>query len=259
MISSLTTFRRRSPARSNRNSSAGLPLLAVAAGLVAASGAIAQTCPEPLAGARRLILVSSQNMTATTGMARLFERASPQDAWQAVGAAEPVVLGRTGMAWGVGFQHLALAGEPKKIEGDGRTPAGVYRIGASFGFAASPRPGYRQIADDTVCVDDPASPAYNTITSRGVVGRKVHGENMRAVPRYRRGLAVDYPTDAKARGGSCIFIHIKRASMAPTAGCVALPEARVAAWQEFSAPGAVLATLPRTALGRLSGCLPNEQ
>src|SRR6187200_380713 len=218
MISSLTTLRRRSrPTRSSRNNAAGLLLLVLAAALLVASAASAQTCPEPLAGARRLILVSSKSLTATTGTARLFERATPQEAWQAVGASEPVVLGRAGMAWGLGFQHLALAGEPKKIEGDGRTPAGVYRIGTSFGFAASPRPGYRQIVDDTVCVDDPASPAYNTITSRGIVGHKVHGENMRAVPRYRRGLVVDYPTDAKARGGSCIFIHIKRASMAPTA------------------------------------------
>jgi L,D-peptidoglycan transpeptidase YkuD (ErfK/YbiS/YcfS/YnhG family) len=228
----------------------------VCATLLASSAARAQTCPEPLAGARRLVLVASTNITATTGTARLFERVSPQQAWQPVGPAEPVVLGRTGMAWGLGFHHLATTSEPKKIEGDGRTPAGVYRIGASFGFATSPRPGYRQIAEDTVCVDDPASPAYNTITSRNIVGRKVHGENMRTVQRYRRGLVVDYPTDAKARGGSCIFIHIKRSTMAPTAGCVALPEERVAAWQEFSEPGAVLATVPQAALGRLSGCLP---
>jgi hypothetical protein len=218
--------------------------------------AFGQTCPEPLNGARRLVLVTSNSLAATIGMAQLFERASPVEAWRPFSPAEPVVLGRTGMAWGLGFHQLASDGEPRKIEGDGRTPAGVYRIGPSFGFAASPRPGYIQIAQDTVCVDDPASPAYNTITSRRVVGRAVHGENMRTVERYRHGLVVDYPTDAKARGGSCIFIHIKRSTMAPTAGCVALPEARVAAWQEFAEPGAVLATLPQAALSRLSGCLP---
>jgi L,D-peptidoglycan transpeptidase YkuD (ErfK/YbiS/YcfS/YnhG family) len=230
--------------------------LAFCATLLGLSSAIAQSCPEPLASARRLVLITSKSMTATAGTARLFERVSPQQAWQPVGAAEPVVLGRNGMAWGLGFQHLVSAGEPKKVEGDGRTPAGVYRIGPSFGFAASPRPGYKQIVDDTVCVDDPASPAYNSITLRSIVGRKVHGENMRAVQRYRRGLVVDYPTDPKARGGSCIFIHIKRSSMAPTAGCVALPEERVAAWQEFSDPGALLAMAPRAALDRFSGCLP---
>jgi L,D-peptidoglycan transpeptidase YkuD (ErfK/YbiS/YcfS/YnhG family) len=202
------------------------------------------------------VLVTSQSMAATTGIARLFERASPEEDWRLAGTPEPVVLGRTGMAWGLGFHQLASPGEPKKAEGDGGTPAGVYRIGASFGFTPLSRPGHIQIAQDTVCVDDPASPAYNTITSRNIVGRKVHGENMRAVARYRRGLLVDYPTDAPARGGSCIFIHVKRATMAPTAGCVALPEERVAAWQEFSEPGAVIATVPQDALDRLSGCLP---
>ena len=166
------------------------------------------------------------------------------------------MLGRSGMAWGIGFQHMASRGEPKKIEGDGRTPAGVYRIGNSFGFAASPRPGYRQIAQDTVCVDDPASPAYNTITSRKIVGKKVHGENMHTVARYKLGLMVDYPTDARARGGSCIFVHIQRSSTSPTAGCVALPEDRVAAWQDFSESGAVLVTAPKDWLDRFAGCLP---
>ena len=195
-------------------------------------------------------------MAATTGSARLFERASPQEAWRPVGPPEPVRLGRSGMAWGLGFQQLASASEPKKIEGDGRTPAGVYRIGQSFGFAASPRPGYLQIADDTVCVDDLTSPAYNTVTARSLVGPKVHGENMRTVERYRRGLIVDYPTDAKARGGSCIFIHVQRSPTSSTEGCVALPEAQVAIWQEFSEPGAVLVTVPQAALDRLAGCLP---
>lgn len=195
-------------------------------------------------------------MAAITGTAQSFERASPAEAWRSVGPAEPAVLGRTGMAWGLGFHQLASAGEPRKIEGDGRTPAGVYRIGKSFGFAASPRPGHIQLVPDSVCVDDPASPAYNTITSRQVVGRKVHGENMWTVQRYRRGLVVDYPTDGKSRAGSCIFIHIQRSAASPTNGCVALPEARVAALQDFAEPGAVLAVLPQAGLRALRDCLP---
>lgn len=220
------------------------------------SSVLAQSCPEPLASARRLVLVTNENTSAKSGVARLFERASPQEAWQPAAPVESVMLGHGGMGWGIGFEHLGADGEPRKVEGDGRTPAGVYRIGASFGFAASPRPGYRQIAPDTVCVDDPASPAYNTITSRKIVGNKVHGENMRKVPRYRLGLMVDYPTDAKARGGSCIFIHIQRSPTSATEGCVALPEDRVAAWQNFSEPGAVLVAAPHGALDRLAGCLP---
>ena len=33
---------------------------------------------------------------------------------------------------------------------------------------------------------------------------------MRATLLYRRGLVVDYPTDAANKAGSCIFIHVWR-------------------------------------------------
>jgi L,D-peptidoglycan transpeptidase YkuD (ErfK/YbiS/YcfS/YnhG family) len=237
----------------NRRAIAFLALVTLSVPLTPAQG---QTCPEPLAGARRLVLVTSKTMATSAATAQLFERASPADAWRSLGPAEPVLVGRAGMAWGSGFHQLGQNGEPRKIEGDKRTPAGIYPIGQSFGFSASSRPGHLQLAGDTVCVDDPASPAYNTITSRNIVGRAVHGEDMHSVRHYRRGLVVDYPTDGKARAGSCIFIHVQRSATSPTAGCVALPEARVAALQEFAEPGAVLAALPQAALSRLSGCLP---
>ncbi|MCW5692950.1 MAG: hypothetical protein KIT48_11360, partial [Pseudolabrys sp.] len=100
------------------------------------------------------------------------------------------------------------------------------------------------------------SPAYNTITTRARVGWKVGGENMWRVPEYRRGLLVDYPTDRSAKGGSCIFIHIRKPGAPGTAGCVALAEPEVERLQNFSAGGAVLAIVPKPALGRFAGCLP---
>jgi L,D-peptidoglycan transpeptidase YkuD (ErfK/YbiS/YcfS/YnhG family) len=79
---------------------------------------------------------------------------------------------------------------------------------------------------------------------------------MARIPQYRRGLLVDYPTDAKARAGSCIFIHLRLPAAKGTHGCVALPEPQLEALQDFSASGAVLAVLPRQALDRFKGCLP---
>jgi D-alanyl-D-alanine dipeptidase len=190
---------------------------------------------------------------------RLYERPEAGASWQLVHPAEPVVAGARGAGWSPWFRHLAREGDPMKREGDQRTPAGIYALGPSFGFAASPLPGYRQLDRDAVCVDDPASPAYNTITSRGVVGAKVSGEDMRRSPLYRRGIVVQYPTDAAARAGSCIFIHVWRNPGSGTAGCLALPEARVAALQEFAAQAAVLAILPAAALERLADCLPPVQ
>jgi L,D-peptidoglycan transpeptidase YkuD (ErfK/YbiS/YcfS/YnhG family) len=215
-----------------------------------------QTCIEPLGDARRLVMVTTASMTTLTASVQLFERASTDAPWRSVQALGPAVVGASGLAWGHPFRKWARDGEPFKVEGDKRTPAGIYRIGRSFGFAPSSRPGYLHLKRQTVCVDDPSSPAYNTIASRAEIGSRTRGEDMRRIRHYRRGLVVDYPTDAARRGGSCIFIHIWEASGRGTAGCVALPEARVETLQDFAQAGAVIAILPHGALDRFAGCLP---
>jgi D-alanyl-D-alanine dipeptidase len=176
--------------------------------------------------------------------------------WQADGGPVSALIGRRGVAWAHAFSAFARKDEPTKVDGDKRAPAGFFRIGRPFGFSPSQQKGYLHIAQGTVCVDDPASPAYNSITSRAAVGWKVHGENMWRVREYRRGLVVDYPTVRDVRAGSCIFIHVRRPGALGTGGCVALAEPVVAALQDFAQAGAVLAILPRAALARFKTCLP---
>jgi L,D-peptidoglycan transpeptidase YkuD (ErfK/YbiS/YcfS/YnhG family) len=217
----------------------------------------AQTCPAPLADARRLVLVTAKGMNTMAATMRLYRRGSPDAPWRALGAAEPTLIGKAGMGWSRFFRRFARRSEPIKVEGDKRAPAGIFAIGRSFGILASTRPGYIRVTGDTICVNDPSSRAYNTIASRARLGPKVHAENMsRMRPMYRRGLLVNYPTDARRLAGSCIFIHVWRSPTTGTAGCVALPEPRMEALQAFAEGGAVLAILPRAALGRLAGCLP---
>jgi L,D-peptidoglycan transpeptidase YkuD (ErfK/YbiS/YcfS/YnhG family) len=236
---------------------AAVAMVAVATAHSAA--ARAQTCPAPLGNAKRLVLVTAPNMNDMAATMRLYERASANAAWRALDATEPATIGRAGMGWSQFFTRLARRGEPLKVEGDKRTPAGIYPIGRSFGILASSRPDYLHVTSDTICVHDLSSPAYNTIASRARVGSAVHAENMsRILPMYRRGLLVDYPTDARKQAGSCIFIHVWRSPTTGTAGCVAVPEPRVEALQDFAAGGAVLAILPRGALDRLPGCLPKD-
>ena len=237
-------------------------MAAVVAVVIAASShlmtqAQAQSCPAVITDARRLVLVTAETMNDPAATMRLYERTSAAASWRALGAAEPALIGRGGMGWSPFFLQLARRGEPIKVEGDKRAPAGIYKIGRSFGTVESARPNYLQVTPDTICVHDPSSPAYNTIASRARLGPAVSAENMsRALPMYRRGLLVDYPTDARKRAGSCIFIHVWRSPTTGTAGCVSMPEPRVEALQEFAADGAVLAILPRGALDRLRGCLP---
>jgi L,D-peptidoglycan transpeptidase YkuD (ErfK/YbiS/YcfS/YnhG family) len=223
---------------------------------LAPQAALAQSCPAPLGDARRLVLVVAPTIASATASVQSFERASPGAAWKAVGGPVSALVGHKGVAWAHAFRGFARDGEPVKVEGDKRAPAGFFAIGHSFGFAASRRPGYLRIATGTVCVNDLASPAYNTISTRAKVGWKVHGENMWRVPEYARGLLVDYPRDANARAGSCIFIHLRLPQATGTSGCVALPEPQLINAQNFAQDGAVLAVLPKQALDRFKGCLP---
>lgn len=225
--------------------------------LLSPAAAFAQSCPQPLAGAHKLVLVVADALSSRTATLQRFTRVAPDAPWHADGGPVSALIGRKGVAWAHAFRQYAKSGEPVKVDGDKRAPAGIYRIDRSFGFAPSSKPNYMRVSEGMVCVDDPSSPAYNAITSRAKVGWKVHGENMWRVPEYRQGLLVDYPTDAKARAGSCIFIHVRKPNASGTAGCVAVPEADVMALQDFSAGGAVLAVLPRQALERFRGCLPN--
>ena len=216
----------------------------------------AQSCPAPLAPAHRLVLVVADTLSSTSATVRRFERASLQAPWRAVGGSASALIGHKGVAWAQAFRSLAGKGEPVKVDGDKRVPAGFFAIGARFGFAASSQPGYLRITKGTVCVDDPASSAYNTIASRAKVGWTVHGENMWRVRAYRRGLLVAYPTDRKARAGSCIFIHLRMPDATGTSGCIAMPEPQLKAVQDFAQGGAVLAVLPKDTLARFRGCLP---
>ena len=224
--------------------------------LLAPAGALAQSCPEPLASARRLVLVIAGTMNSRTATVRRFTRASGDARWRAVGGPASALIGRKGLAWAYSFRAVAHKGEPIKIEGDKRTPAGFFAIGAPFGFAASHRPGYLRIKSGTVCVDDARSAAYNTITSRAKIGWRVHGENMARVPAYRRGLLVDYPTNRAARAGSCIFIHLRLPKATGTVGCIALRARQLIAVQNFAQDRTALAVLPEQALKRFKNCLP---
>jgi L,D-peptidoglycan transpeptidase YkuD (ErfK/YbiS/YcfS/YnhG family) len=231
-------------------------LLAAIIAMLAPLPALAQSCPQPLASATRLVLVTADKFTSTTATVQRFHRPWPSAPWQLSGGPATGLIGHQGLAWAHALRALARRGEPVKVEGDKRAPAGFYTTGRSFGFAASDRPDYLRISEGMTCVDDPSSPAYNTIVMRSEIGAKVHGENMRHAPVYARGLLIDYPTNRKARAGSCIFMHLQLPGRTGTNGCVALPEPQLEAVLDHVQAGAVLAILPRQALDRFKGCLP---
>src|SRR5260221_12344948 len=142
------------------------------------SPVLAATCPAPLAQAKRLVLVETSSMDTALATLQRFTRGSADLPWKRVGAAEPAVVGKAGLGWGFPFLDVKDGEEPEKVEGDNRTPAGFFRIGSSFGFAPSRRPGYIELnAGETVFVEDPPSPLYNMITKRSDIGSIEYYDN----------------------------------------------------------------------------------
>jgi D-alanyl-D-alanine dipeptidase len=228
-------------------------LLLVAALLSGQGGA----APAP----RQLLVVTTPAWDSVSGTLQRYARADARAPWRAEGAPVPIVVGQSGLAWGDG----ALGGrrDPHKREGDGRAPAGRFPLGTAFGFAPPAemdqvRLPYRQLADGTECVDDPASVHYNTVVDRGAARRVdwTSSEKMRAIDLYRLGVVVRYNASPVRRGrGSCIFLHIWRAAGSPTSGCTAMPAGdleTVVRWLD-PARHPVLVQLPAAEYARLRG------
>lgn len=188
--------------------------------------------------AQQLVLVTSADWDATHAELRRFERHG--GAWAQTGEAVPVMLGRTGSAWGLGL-NAARSDGPVKREGDGKAPAGVFTIGTAFGYAGTATTGlpYQAMTTNDWCIDVPASSYYNQIIDRSVVKaphldqssepmrRDLHAEGDQ---RYREGFVIQHNVDGKARqGGSCIFAHLWKAPGETTAGCTAMAPASMGA------------------------------
>ena len=181
--------------------------------------------------ARQMVLVTTADWNANQGTMRTFVRDG--DAWRAASAAQPVMIGRAGSAWGLGL-HAPQPG-PAKREGDGRAPAGVFRIGTAFGYAANAGTAlpYAAMRESSWCIDVPASPLYNRIVDAEVVGaaaiegstepmrRDLHADGDR---RYKLGFVIEHNAQARPDAGSCIFAHLWKAPGEATAGCTAMEE-----------------------------------
>jgi hypothetical protein len=195
-------------------------------------------------------------------MARIvrFERADAGAPWRAVDPPALGSLGRTGLAWGAGLHPPGLEG-PRKREGDGKSPAGVFDLRLATGYADAPPPGtrlpYRQATPSLRCVDDPRSKFYNRLVDEaGVTKDWTSAEDMRRPDAlYRLVVWVGHNDAPVAAGaGSCIFLHLRSSPTSVTAGCTALddtPLTGLLVWLD-PAKRPVLVQLPEEALRKVN-------
>ncbi len=202
--------------------------------LWAGSEAMNDAKENPLAKSRQLIVVTTPDWNAINGTLQRYERKTITAQWQPIGSAVPIVVGRTGLAWGRGLhgdtETLAQANEPRKREGDGKSPAGVFRLSSAFGYAAKDsriKLPYRQSRAATQCVDDGQSTLYNQLVERDRITKpdwQSYEDMRRKDDQYRWGVFIDHNTGAQRQpsGGSCIFLHIWAGANSGTAGCTAM-------------------------------------
>lgn len=178
----------------------------------------------------QLVIVQTKNDTTHIGTLRKYIRKNGK--WMVYEQAHPVTLGRTGLAWGDGIHDQSLVTGYTKKEGDGKSPAGVFRFGAAFGYATpnkltNPIPsGYLPITEVTQCIEDSNSKYYNQIIDNTKVKKDWEAADFmrRKDDLYKWGIFVEHNLPAKASAGSCIFFHLWRANDKPTAGCTAMTE-----------------------------------
>jgi L,D-peptidoglycan transpeptidase YkuD (ErfK/YbiS/YcfS/YnhG family) len=127
----------------------------------------------------------------------------------------PCIFGRSGI-------------RPRKIEGDGVTPAGCYDI--LYGFYRPDRVRHISskirllpIKPDYGWCDDPDSPQYNRFVQLPV--RCSHEKLWRHDHLYDICLVLDHNMHPRKRnGGSAIFFHLLHPDNQPTQGCIAISE-----------------------------------
>jgi L,D-peptidoglycan transpeptidase YkuD (ErfK/YbiS/YcfS/YnhG family) len=188
--------------------------------------------PRPLQGALQAVTVSTADWDSKAAILTCYERSRPDEPWRAVGEKIPVAIGRHGLAWGAGLHPSSPQKGPVKKEGDGRAPAGIFRLGPAFG-AADPkrmtwvRLPYLQTTANLLCIDDPSSLFYNRIVDKSAVKADWGSceDMLRPDGQYRLGIVVGHNADPVVPGkGSCIFLHVWAGLGVGTSGCTAMAE-----------------------------------
>ena len=189
-----------------------------------------------LSSSRQLLVVVTDHWESVEGKLWLFERKEEGDSWKQRELPWRVVVGKHGMAWGIG-EHGGPP--PKRLrvkrEGDGCAPAGIFSLVEAFGKSSAATAKvrhfpYRQMTPSMRGVDDSRSRDYNRIVDFTEIGKPdwQSAESMlRKDPLYDWGIVVAHNWQPFPERGSCIFLHTWKGPKIGTAGCTATPEERM--------------------------------
>jgi D-alanyl-D-alanine dipeptidase len=183
----------------------------------------AQEIPD----SKQLLVVTTENWSVSSGLMQRYERKNKQ--WHKVGKILEIKLGRNGLGWGIGLHTIPKDAEIIKKEGDGKSPAGIFRLNQAFGYEPfNINYPYEVYSETDHCVDDVNSKFYNKIVDSTKIDRDYKSHEVMKFPKdyYKYGIVVDHNgisdgSKSEKGAGSCIFIHIKSI---PTSGCTVMTE-----------------------------------
>jgi L,D-peptidoglycan transpeptidase YkuD (ErfK/YbiS/YcfS/YnhG family) len=179
----------------------------------------------------QLIVGTAPNWNSMRGEMQLFERKAGGK-WEPVAKPVPVLYGRHGLAWGSGLAGQNESGL-RKVERDGRAPAGVFKIGKVYTYDAQLPAGadfpFHQVTTADAWIDDVKHPQYNRFVRipdpanppDWFAKQKMRHNDFA----YRWLVEVRHNSDPPVAGaGSAIFFHIRRGVSRPSAGCTTMAE-----------------------------------
>jgi L,D-peptidoglycan transpeptidase YkuD (ErfK/YbiS/YcfS/YnhG family) len=174
--------------------------------------------PIFLLGSQQTILVVANDFNSSTATLTCYE--------DNIAVFQPIKvnLGRNGLAWGSSKYLIPhKSKEPLKYEGDGKAPAGIFKLTSLFGYEknSTTKMPYIFASQNLICVDDSTHKNYNKIVP--MEGDEKSFEFMRRRDDlYKIGVVVAHNTQQMPQRGSCIFLHLQRGEDEPTAGCTSM-------------------------------------
>ena len=168
---------------------------------------------EKLNNIEQLVVAINNNDSADKAIVIALEKVNKK--WKIKLGPVQASIGRTG---------FALPGE--KIEGDGKSPTGIFDLGQLYTYEASVKTSlpFIQTNSEDKWIDDPNHENYNSHIRGNTTAKSFEHLKLSSID-YKYCMVIEYNTHPVVKGkGSAIFFHLADANYSPTAGCVAIKE-----------------------------------
>lgn len=161
----------------------------------------------------QLIVVFNQN--AADASASLVGLEKKKGKWLVQFKAIKASVGRNG-----------IANKDAKVEGDGKSPNGIFELGRVFGYdeLGPTSLDYTQSTSEDKWIDDAEAEDYNTYVRGNTAAKSFEHLKLNSID-YKYCMVIEYNTKPVVKGkGSAIFFHLADEKYTPTSGCVAIAE-----------------------------------